>query len=173
MSAQQITCWVKFISSGEFFVCSFVYASNFVIERRSLWQDFNVTLSASEHSRSLEYLQDQVAMREFQDVVLDCGLEDLSYVGPKLTWSNGQDDYPISKKLDCGMVNSCWLRSFPNASAFFEMGGISDYARFWVQMRASPPRNRRPFQFFNHLASHPQFLEIVNEVWMTTASILF
>ncbi|KAG7533326.1 hypothetical protein ISN45_Aa08g009650 [Arabidopsis thaliana x Arabidopsis arenosa] len=48
------------------------------------------------------------------------------------------------------------------------MGGVSDHARFWVQIRAPPPRNRRPFQFFNHLASHPQFLEILNEVWLTT-----
>ncbi|KAG7571789.1 Endonuclease/exonuclease/phosphatase superfamily [Arabidopsis suecica] len=130
--------------------------------------DFNVILSASEHSRSLEYLQDQAAMRVFQDVILDCGLEDLSYVGPKLTWSISQDDHPICKKLESAMVNSCWLRSFPNTSAFFEMGGVSDHARFWVQLRAPPPRNRRPFQFFNHLASHTQFLGIINEVWSET-----
>ncbi|CAL9239425.1 unnamed protein product, partial [Arabidopsis halleri] len=99
--------------------------------------DFNVTLSSTEHSRYLDYRQEQSAMRDFQNMVQNCGLEDLSYVGPVFTWSNSQD-------------------------------GVSDHARIWVQIRALAPTNRRPFQFFNHLATHPQFLEIVAQTWSSS-----
>ncbi|KAG7568139.1 Endonuclease/exonuclease/phosphatase superfamily [Arabidopsis thaliana x Arabidopsis arenosa] len=60
--------------------------------------DFNVTLSSSEHSRSQDYLPDQGAMREFQDTVQSCGLEDLSFVGQIFTWTNSQDESPISAR---------------------------------------------------------------------------
>lgn len=69
-------------------------------------------------------------MREFQDMVQCCGLEDLSFVGPTFTLSNSQEDNPISKKLDRVIVNNQWLTFFPLTSATFEMGGVSDHTRF-------------------------------------------
>ncbi|KAG7536617.1 hypothetical protein ISN44_As13g005530 [Arabidopsis suecica] len=54
------------------------------------------------------------------------------------------------------------------ALATFEMGGVSDHTRFWVQVREPPQRNKRPFQFFNHVALHPQFSEVVAQIWSTT-----
>ncbi|KAG5400917.1 hypothetical protein IGI04_015524 [Brassica rapa subsp. trilocularis] len=73
VSSQMITCLVRFKESNDIFLASFVYASNFMVERRELWRemkmvsrqvasgpnpwilqgDFNVTLSAMEHSRFL------------------------------------------------------------------------------------------------------------------------
>ncbi|KAH0864572.1 hypothetical protein HID58_081783, partial [Brassica napus] len=69
-SAQMITVWVKYKSTGDTFLCSFIYASNCAIERRELWReietisntvagssnpwiiqgDFNVALTEQEHS---------------------------------------------------------------------------------------------------------------------------
>ncbi|CAL9217005.1 unnamed protein product [Arabidopsis halleri] len=158
MSAQQITCWIRFQASGEIFICSFVYASNFAIDRRALWKeltdiqvgcvqtinpwivvgDFNVTLATTEHSRYLDYLQDQSAMQEFQNMLQNCGLEDLSYVGPVFTWSNSQDGNSISKKLDRALVNGNWLGTFSSAYATFEMGGVSDHARLWIWSSTQP-----------------------------------
>lgn len=71
ISVQMITCWIRFKGTEDICLSSFVYASNCMVERRELWKemetvsrlvasninpwiiqgDFNVTLSAMEHSR--------------------------------------------------------------------------------------------------------------------------
>lgn len=40
-SAQTITCWVKIHSTGVSFLCSFVYASNFAMDRQIVWNEFS------------------------------------------------------------------------------------------------------------------------------------
>lgn len=119
-SAQIITCAVQVPATREQFICSAIHASNFVAERRSLWEeirgtkaayahmslpwiligDYNVTLSSEEHSRSRNYMVDQAGMRDFQDLVADCNLMDLAYVGSVYTWWNKRGFDPVGKKLD-------------------------------------------------------------------------
>lgn len=127
--------------------------------------DLNVTLSATEHSCFLDMGGNNHDMRDFQDVVSLCDLDDLAYMGPLFTWSNSQDDNPISKKLDHVLVNSCWLTKFPQAFATFESGGVSNHLRMKTQLQVTVPGNMKPFKFFNHVASHPRFLEVVSQVW--------
>ena len=94
-SSQIITVWVT-SSTGEQFLCSCIYASNFQNERRHLWSDlinigsqyaspvmpwiimgdFNETLSSSEHSIGVDP-QNQSGMRDFQAAVSTCNLTDL------------------------------------------------------------------------------------------------
>lgn len=182
-SMQMITVWVKYKASGDTFLCSFVYASNYANERRELWRemevigssvgnnpwiiqgDFNVALSTQEHSRATASRMDMNAIREFQDVVEKCDMMDLVQVGPSFTWSNCQDDNPISKKLDRVMINNVWINEFPHSFVTFESGGVSDHMRMHTQLRDVPPVNMKPFKFFNHLIGHPKFLEVVERVW--------
>lgn len=108
---------------------------------------------------------DMNAIREFQDVVEKCDMMDLAQVGPSFTWSNCQNDNPISKKLDRVMINSVWINEFPHSFVTFESGGVSDHMRMHTQLRNVPPVNMKPFKFFNHLTGHPKFLEVVERVW--------
>lgn len=105
-SAQMITCAVQVPDIGQQFICSAIYAFNTAAERTLLWRklretqavyahlslpwillgDYNVTLSSSEHLRSMDYRSDQASMRAFQEVVLDCSLVDLVYGGALFTW---------------------------------------------------------------------------------------
>lgn len=114
-SAQIITVWVSSIT-GEQFLCSCIYASNFQTERRNLWSDlisnntqfashgvpwiimgdFNETLSSSEHSIGLDP-QNQSGMQDFQSTVSTCNLTDLASSGSNFTWTNSQPDNPIAK----------------------------------------------------------------------------
>lgn len=96
---------------------------------------------------------------------------DLAQVGPRFTWTNCQDDNPISKKLDRVMVNSCWLNKFPQSYTTFESGGVSDHSRMHNLLRAAPQGNLKPFKFFNHTINHPRFLEVVGRVWNESAPI--
>lgn len=104
-------------------------------------------------------------------MVLDCDMVDLAQVGPCFTWTNDQDDNPISKKLDRVMVNSCWLNAFPQSYTTFESGGVSDHQRMHILLREAPQGNMKPFKFFNHTTNHPRFLEVVERVWNESASI--
>lgn len=190
-SSQMITVWWRYKSMGDTFLCSFIYASNCPIERRELWRemefisesvagttnpwiiqgDFNAALTKQEHSRFTDTRSDRSSIRDFQNVVLSCDMVDLAQVGPCYTWSNSQDDNPISKKLDRVMVNSFWLQAFPQSYATFESGGVSDHLRIHVLLREAPQGNMKPFKFFTHTTSHPRFLEVVDRIWNQTAPL--
>ena len=177
MSDQIITCAVQVFETGEQFICSAVYASNSEAERRRLWDeirgtqaayshldvpwivmgDFNVALASSEHSRGF-IASSQLGMRYFQDLVGDCNLTDLAYSGALFTWWNKRDEDPLGKKLDRALVNAAWLRSYPQSTASFEAGGISDHARCVVHLTGSTNEARKPFRFFNYFMEHDEFL---------------
>ncbi|KAF3558438.1 hypothetical protein F2Q69_00012210 [Brassica cretica] len=119
-SAHMITVWVKYK----------------VVGTNNAWimhGDSNVALSVQEHSRALATRSDHGAIRDFQEVVHNCDMMDLAQVGSSFTWTNCQDDNPISKKLD--------------------------------RLREVAQGNMKPFKFFNHVALHPRFLEVVARVW--------
>lgn len=191
VSAQMITCWVRIKSTGDILLASFVYASNQATERKVLWRemevvattmagstypwivqgDFNVILTASEHSHGMNMGRENYAMRDFQDAVRRCGLDDLAQVGSIFTWTNRQPDNLISKKLDRVLINGQWLTTFPVSFATFEAGGVSDHLRVWTQLRPLEQSNRKPFKFFSHVTTHPRFLEVVDTIWNSQAPL--
>ena len=191
MSAQVITCAIQIPSTGEQFICSAIYAFNTVGERMTLWEelrgtkaaychlklpwiilgDFNATLSSSEHSRAMDYRGDQIGMRHFQEAITDCMVTDLPYTGALFTWWNKRVEDPIGKKLDRALVNSEWLSHYPQASAQFDAGGVSDHARCVIRVTGAVNQARKPFRFFNYLTEHPDFLATVKDVWDTTEPI--
>lgn len=164
-SSQLITCLVK-LEDGKHCLCSCVYASNFQVDRRVLWSelaanqamygtqsipwivlgDFNEVLSSSEHSRSQDYARNLSGMIEFQTAVQNCNLVDLASVGPKFTWWNSQDGFPIGKKLDRVLVNGDWVTQFPYSYVSYEACGISDHTRSHVRLSSSSPGKRKPFK---------------------------
>ena len=191
VSAQMITVWVRFKDTTEVFLASFIYGSNFPVERLDLWRemdlicrsvvggtnpwilqgDFNVTRSAMEHSRFHDSVGENLAIREFQDIIRSCDLDDISYMGPEFTWINNRDASPTSKKLDRVMGNSSWITTFGQSYTVFEAGGVSDHSRMLTTLRDNIPGNRKPFNFFTHVVNHPQFLEVVNQVWNSNAPL--
>lgn len=172
-------------------ICSFVYASNFVVEGRDLWSDlcslhtgvsqfstpwivvgdFNEVLSTADHSRALDYSFNETGMRDFQNVVSYCDLSDLSSSGPNFTWINNQDDNPIGKKLDRALINKAWLTWFPQSHAVFEAGGVSDHLRCLIHLTSTNMNHHKPFRFFDFMASHEKFLPTVSQVWSVSGAL--
>ncbi|KAF2553590.1 hypothetical protein F2Q68_00033831 [Brassica cretica] len=150
------------------------FVSRFVAGSNNPWiiqGDFNVALHEEEHSRFMETRSDRAAIKDFHNVVLNCDMVDLAQVGPCFTWTNCQDDNPISKKRDRVMVNGCWLNAFPQSYTTFESGGVSDHQLMHTFLREAPQGNMKPFKFFDRTTSHPRFLEVVERVWNESAPI--
>lgn len=169
------------------FYCTFVYGLNLMEERRELWSDlklhkdspiikkkawiiqgdFNEILDGIEHS-VVGSAHDTGGMKDFQDTVAYCGLLDMSYQGPRFTWSNKRDNGIICKKLDRALVNEIWIRQYPQSYCVFEAGGCSDHQRCRVIIKEDLLKPRKPFKFVNALVDTPEFLSLVENFWSGT-----
>ena len=70
--------------------------------------DFNQIRVASEHFSIDSYQLSVSGMREFQECLLDSGLDDLETRGVFFSWSNGRPEDPILRKLDRALGNDTW-----------------------------------------------------------------
>ena len=184
-SSQMITCSVLLEGKEEEFFCSFIYASNFVEERRILWEDirshhesplfrnkpwilcgdFNEILEGGEHSNYDSSPFTPPGMRDFQEIVRLCSFIDLGYHGPRFTWCNKREEGLVCKKLDRFLVNDSWCSAYPHSYSVFETGGCSDHARGRLLLEAAAIGGRKPFKFVNVLTKLPQFMPVVENHW--------
>ncbi|GKB20366.1 RNA-directed DNA polymerase, eukaryota, reverse transcriptase zinc-binding domain protein, partial [Tanacetum coccineum] len=146
MTKQVMLTVIEILKPKQKFFCSFVYASNSGLERRSLWKDlrgmksitsgypwilmgdFNVTLKIEEHSAGGS--RSSGDMQDFMDCVNDIEVEDVNQSGLLFTWikSPSKPDTSIMKKLDRFMINSEFLSRFGGSNARFHPFLISDHS---------------------------------------------
>lgn len=190
-SAQMITCSVLLEGAENEFFCSFVYASNYVEERKKLWEDirnhhespllqskpwilygdFNEILKGEEHSLFHVNPTIPLGMRDFQNVVRYCSLDDMKSHGPWLMWCNKREDELICKKLDRVLVNDTWTATYQQSYSVFEAGGCSDHLRCRIRIQAEKIRTRKPFKFTNVLTSVNGFQPMIKEYWDSTETL--
>lgn len=123
--------------------CSFIYASNYVEERKELWEDlrnhqdsplfrdkpwlilgdFNEIIDMEEHSGFLDS-QTPLGMRDFQDVVRYNSLEDMASHAPQFTWCSKREEGLVCKKLDHVLMSEAWHNLYPQSYSAFEAGGL-------------------------------------------------
>lgn len=184
-SAQHISCSVTRKVDNVSFILSVVYAFNDTYARRSLWADlitfndilvdngtgkawcvlgdFNTYLSSRESSGPPP--RDFRSISEFRDCVNHLGITDLKFTGDIFTWRDCSSVSPLSRKLDRVMVNDYWLQYFDSSTANFLPRGLSDHNPSAVSLGLSRPRLHKPFQVFQHLIDHPEFLDVVKAAW--------
>lgn len=181
--SQHISCKVCTLDSKACFYASFVYAHNDYIERRSLWSDlssfkssfddtnpspwilsgdFNVCLNLDEISTAGSF---SIDMREFQELVAVLDVFDLNYSGKFFTWWDCNVRSPTYKKLDRVLVNTDWTSMFSLSSAQFLARGLSDHSPSLINLGISGFHVPKPFQIFQHIIEHDQFLSTVEEAW--------
>ncbi|KAH7845388.1 hypothetical protein Vadar_001417 [Vaccinium darrowii] len=178
-NSQLIHCEVSILNSDVTFLASFVYGANYYMDRHELWNslnnikspnpwivlgDFNSVRFPQEKSGSMSHWPSY--MDDINTCLYSNELDDLRYSGCFFTWSNRQaPPYHISNKLDRVLVNDSWNSLYPHSSAFFPIPGVSDHSPGIVHLTPPPKKGSRPFKFFDFLAEHPQFLNIVQKVW--------
>ena len=160
---------------------TFVYGSNYVQVRRSLWTDI-LRLASQLSNEAWVVLGDFNAIRyshekdggtrkwpthmnDLNDCVRDSMLEDLKYKGLFYTWQNNNGNHLIRRKLDRVLVNDQWLHFLPNSEASFLSHCVSDHTSMLVSLGIHYAGGPKPFKFFNFWRDFPEFKQIVLEAW--------
>ncbi|GJR95968.1 RNA-directed DNA polymerase, eukaryota, reverse transcriptase zinc-binding domain protein [Tanacetum coccineum] len=132
-------CLIESIHNHKKIYCSFVYASNFGMERRGLWKellmakictsgnpwvlmgDFNVTLNVSKHSAGKSTID--VDMEDFLECVNNIEMEDVCSTRMYFTWikSPKKPSTSVMKKLDRVMANDLFMDKYNQAYAIKEI----------------------------------------------------
>ncbi|XP_074291814.1 uncharacterized protein LOC141618618 [Silene latifolia] len=150
--AQVVHCQVRHFATGRTFHLSVVYGSKNASLRQQLWQslsdfavtggpwvtmgDFNVVRHFTEKISDTPPVFSELA--EFNNCLLDCGLDDLQGTGADFTWFNKHDiSSKVYSKLDRVMVNSDWFQHYPQTSAQFKPPGVSDHCPV-ILVRGNP-----------------------------------
>ncbi|CAL9000065.1 unnamed protein product [Prunus brigantina] len=107
--------------------------------------DFNDILDPSEKDggrpRSVQ------SMDVFRGFVMDCNLLDLGYEGYPFTWRNRRADGGIQERLDRGLANAQWLRSYPEARVVHQVVEGSNHAMLMLYTSNTPQRKACRFIF--------------------------
>ncbi|PKU78543.1 Putative ribonuclease H protein [Dendrobium catenatum] len=120
-----------------------VYASNSHTERQTLWKNIqdlagsiNIPWAVLGDFNCCRELGEKVGgtaltvskLGDFNTMVFNAGIHDLSSVGHFFTWHNQQIHNPIHIKLDRVLVNDTWLNCFPNSFYKVEDPDSSDHS---------------------------------------------
>ncbi|KAI3680154.1 hypothetical protein L2E82_50614 [Cichorium intybus] len=173
---------VNIRDSNKSFFCSFVYAHNDHMMRRSLWHslavhknvvrdapwiilgDFNVALDIKDSTSGSSGISR--AMEDFRDCVNLMEMEDLNYKGLFYTWTkspNGSGG--ILKKIDRVMGNTYFVASFPSSTVNFLPYRSSDHTPAVLSLPQRAPFQPKPFKFPNFLTYKEDFKQIVASSW--------
>lgn len=184
-SRQSFTCVVS-LATAISFTFTAVYAANTEAERSDLWVellriqqtfsllanpwalegDSNQIMHHSEHSSNDVNIL-SASMIEFSDCLHQADLFDLRYHGVLHSRFNKQPVSPITKKLDRLLVNQAWISSHPHSLATFLPPNFSDHSPCSLDLALPlPVAGTKPFQFFNFLTLHPDFVQLVEDFWI-------
>ncbi|XP_038974426.1 uncharacterized protein LOC120105762 [Phoenix dactylifera] len=157
-------------------VLAAVYASTRFIERRTLWEeasqlisqgypmlvagDFNCIVHPHEKmgGRAFTYKRE---IREFQDFIMENGLIDLGFSGPKFTWRNNQQGQArVWERLDRVYATAGWIQCFPEHHVRHLPQIASDHSPLLVSTDTLVS-SHSPFRFEKFWLCYPQSWEIV------------
>ena len=104
-------------------------------------------------------------MQLFRDVLDDCGFVDLSFTGPRFTWSNNRPRDMTWERLDRVVATSDWLLRFPSARVYHLEGRWSDHKPIWVSSEPMVLPKRRPFRFEEVWTSDQGCENVIEALW--------
>lgn len=180
LTKQAIHGNLESLDSGVACCVSFIYGDHSFSLRRPLWEDI---ILKSTHLWDTPWLvlgdfnaikdpSDRVGgtedwlpcFDEFGQCLEQAELEDLRFVGFRYTWTTSSGPSRKARKIDRVLVNAKWSLDLSYSEASFLAPGISDHSPMVVKV-LNPTHRRKPFKFFDFWMKHPEFNEIVSQVW--------
>ncbi|CAM8983245.1 unnamed protein product [Rhodiola kirilowii] len=126
--------------------------------------DFNEVLQESEMSSDCAYRRRFI--QQFRDVLLDCHLSDIGFVGPKFTFSNRRmGQFETKCRLDRVVADRRWRELFPHASVKHIVTFHSDHSPIIVNWCGSSVRGSKLFRFENMWMRDPNLKDVIRESW--------
>ncbi|XP_071713676.1 uncharacterized protein [Rutidosis leptorrhynchoides] len=178
MSDQVVHCQVHSVVGDLKLYVSFIYAHNYYIHRRSLWNelgahqvfvannpwvimgDFNASLTLDDSSNGPSSMS--IAMREFKECVDHLCMTDVNHMGLQFTWNQRSHSLTgVLKKIDRIMANAEFFHEYANAYAVFHPYRISDHSPTVLKFPSLQRSRPKPFKFSNFVTSHDDFHETV------------
>ncbi|XP_060182351.1 uncharacterized protein LOC132612018 [Lycium barbarum] len=99
--------------------------------------------------------------RDFQEFVSNTNLIEMKSVGRQYTWSNNQ----VLSKIDWIFVNAQWIQQWPHMEGVIMDPLFSNHSPLRIQLEVPKERKSGSFKFYNYLADHPRFLQVVETYW--------
>ncbi|XP_073131315.1 uncharacterized protein [Henckelia pumila] len=127
--------------------------------------DFNDLLSNEEKRGRLAH--PTWCIRGFQEVVTECGLNDLHMEGYPFTWvkSKGTADM-IEERLDRDLVSQTWLDIFPEAKLENLIAPISDHTPLCLSTETQVSHyHQKVFRFENKWLEEPDLKDLMMQTW--------
>lgn len=186
---QEIHALVKVNFSSFSWLISAIYASPKYSGRRLLWNnlalaaslhnlpwvmlgDFNEILSSNEKFGGL--LVNVSRALKFKCSLDTCGMLDLGFHGPKLTWTNRREFRTfIQERIDRGFVNVAWRMLYLEAQIHHLTKIHSDHNPILLSLEKDQDiKLPRPFWFQPMWLSHPTFPDLVKSIWSNSSGTI-
>ncbi|KAI0487871.1 hypothetical protein KFK09_027694 [Dendrobium nobile] len=177
-SSSQFIHGIVNIGHSTLFAVTAIYASNLHAERQVLWkniQDIAGSISLPwvvlDDFNCCRNLNDKVGgtalshakLRDFNSMVFNTGLQELSSVGHFFTWHNQQQLNPIHIKLDRALINDSWISNFPNS--FYKVGPeCSDHSPL-ILLNSSQIKRGHHFLYKIYSTKFPEFWSCLMDVF--------
>lgn len=180
---QAIMCEMQDIQSGKIQVLIVVYALNTIEHRKQLWEficqqvaaadypvlvggDFNAILSVEDRYQG--NVVHRMEVEDFHQCISESGLQEIRAVGPLFTWTNNQEgDNMICSNIDRSFGSATWFSEYANVVVERIEKSISDHCPQLLRFEDEEPR-KGCFKFYNVIAEHGDFEQILKENWHTT-----
>lgn len=129
--------------------------------------DYNEILSNAEKSGGPR--RSAAPMARFREALVDCGLSDMGFVGPRFTWSNRH----TKERLDRACQSSTWSAMFPCSRTITLPPSKSDHSPLLIEVSAelviSIPRIRR-FRFEEVWFQSLDSLSVIKKGWSSPST---
>ena len=107
-------------------------------------------------------------LQGFTEVIRECGLTDLGFVGEKYTWekSRGSSNW-IQERLDRGLASQAWCNMFPRAEVQVLEVATSDHLPLLLKLNKQIYRRKeRRFRFENSWLREKDCEMVIKNGWM-------
>ncbi|XP_042944683.1 uncharacterized protein LOC122278570 [Carya illinoinensis] len=134
-----------------------------------LMGDFNEVLSVNEKVGGRARTDRQI--QEFCELLDDCGLLDLGYIGNPFTWCNKREpEHSISERLDQGLANPTWKNFYPMASVSNGSVAYSDHVPIKLQLHndRAQSRGQKLFRFEAMWVEDKSCKPLIEKAWVNT-----
>ena len=112
-------------------------------------------------------------MQAFQDVLNECRVMDLGFIGPEFTWSKHYTNgHSILERLARGLATNLWFLRYPGTRVHHLPCLSSDHCPWLINPTGIEiPSYKKPFWFKEMWLSDSRCGEVVEAAWRSFASM--